>query len=119
MNTFPENPQLPKLLRAMAGGELAKANHHDVILDAAALELEERRKLDPTVAQPGSRRYYVTLTPDQELSMTIFAQHNEMFKPGTEFSEQERQHLVHDALRRIVETTAAVVKEKHATGGTA
>lgn len=35
-----QNPDLPKLLRALAGGTDAKARKHDVIFNAAADELE-------------------------------------------------------------------------------
>jgi len=38
------NKDLPKLLRAIAGGTQAKENRHDIIFNAAADELEHRDK---------------------------------------------------------------------------
>jgi hypothetical protein len=40
-----DNADLPKLLRAIAGGSDAKANKHDIIFNAAAAELEASRNL--------------------------------------------------------------------------
>jgi hypothetical protein len=40
-----ENEQLPELLRAIASGTQAQENKHDIILNAAADELEELRHL--------------------------------------------------------------------------
>lgn len=37
------NEDLPKLLRAIANGEQAKEDKHDIIFKAAADELDERR----------------------------------------------------------------------------
>jgi hypothetical protein len=38
------NKDLPKLLRAIAAGDDAKVHRHDIILNVAALEIEQQRR---------------------------------------------------------------------------
>lgn len=54
------NKDLPALLRAIAGGSQAKKHRHDVILTAAADEIERLRQLERIL------RYIVNSSDNQQ-----------------------------------------------------
>lgn len=72
------------------------------------------KQREAAIAQPNSRRYFITLTKDAELALLIYAQHNNMVKTTDgEITEHDRQHIIHESMKRLIAVTVHAIQATH------
>lgn len=59
-------------------------------------------------AQPGSNRYFITISEEDQKALLLYAQRNHLLMASRPLTEPERQAVVHETLKMVIKNQASI-----------